>query len=123
MAVTTFRVVEQASERLRIPGRFSPRQCFRGLLDLHTESALGATIERMRMAIKRRQLEGKMKTGTKLNVGKEASATAQTDDRKTRMAVYLEKTRPTFMRALVKSRELGSAANGVLAGPTVRIAK
>lgn len=38
--------------------------------------------------------------------------------REGRMRSYLVRTRPAFWRALERAKELGSTADGVLAGPT-----
>lgn len=40
-----------------------------------------------------------------------------------RMRRYLEATRPAFEEALRRSKALGLAANGVLAGPSHRVKK
>lgn len=60
-----------------------------------------------------------MKKIATLNFGKATSL----NTRRARMLAYLARTRPAFAQALEKSHELGAAANGVLAGPKLHIAK
>lgn len=48
------------------------------------------------------------------------ATTPTAQERKERMRAYLQATRPSFEQAAVKSRTLGQAANGVLAGPVVK---
>lgn len=60
-----------------------------------------------------------MKTNVKFAKGLPAAPTSAVE-RQDRMRAYLIQTRPAFEKAVIKSRGLGKAANGVLAGPPVR---
>lgn len=60
-----------------------------------------------------------MKTNVKSAKGVRV-ATVSAVERQDRMRAYLKLTRPAFEQAVVKSRTLGKAANGVLAGPLAR---
>lgn len=59
-----------------------------------------------------------MKKSSKTTVSgaRKGGATAECE---VRMITFMRKTRPTFVKAVASSSTLGSAANGVLAGPRV----
>jgi len=48
---------------------------------------------------------------------------AAASDKSASALEYLEKTRPAFIRAVAKSRNLGVTATGVMAGPTRSVSK